>query len=106
MLVTSPRDRIRNDEIRRHTGVSGVMETVAKNKWRWAGHVAKDGKKWTTAILQWQHRKAKRNVERPQMRWRDDFEGHAGKNWIQTDQGGLHWRQLEEAYVEEETRMG
>jgi len=40
------------------------------------------------------------------MRWRDDFEGHAGKNWIQTDQGGLHWRQLEEAYVEEETRMG
>lgn len=46
MLGVSLRDHIPNQEIRR-TGVGDVVEIVAKQKWRWEGHVGpKDNSRW------------------------------------------------------------
>lgn len=58
--VLAFRDRIWNNESRRRTGVSDVIETAARNKWRWAGHVAKDDGKWSNATPQWSPRKTKK----------------------------------------------
>lgn len=49
MLRISLRDRIRNEEIRR-TKVEDVIARIAKLKWNWVGHVARQGEeRWTKA---------------------------------------------------------
>lgn len=101
MLGISLRDRIRNKEIRRRTGIMDVVERVARLKWQWAGHVARDNLKWTKTLMQWKPWESRRSRGRPQTRWREDIQRHAGKNWIQTAQERTTWKQLEEAYVQE-----
>lgn len=86
MLKISLRDKIRNEEIRRRTGVADVIERVARQKWQWAGHVARNNVKWTKVLMQWRPRESKRSVGRPQTRWRNDIQRHAGKRWMQTAQ--------------------
>ncbi|CAH2234490.1 jg1632 [Pararge aegeria aegeria] len=39
MLGVSPRDLIRNVDIRRRTRVTDIAQRVAKLKWQWAGHI-------------------------------------------------------------------
>ncbi|VVC89536.1 unnamed protein product [Leptidea sinapis] len=41
MLGVSLRDRIRNEEIRRRTKVTGIVQMIAKLKWQWAGHIVR-----------------------------------------------------------------
>lgn len=41
MLPTSLRDNIRNEEIRRRTKVTYLTSRIAKWKWMWVGHVAR-----------------------------------------------------------------
>jgi len=43
---------VKNDEIRRRTGATDVIERVTKQKWKWAGHVAKILGLWTKEILE------------------------------------------------------
>lgn len=31
------RDRVKNKEIRRHTGVDDIIQPITKHKWRWTG---------------------------------------------------------------------
>ncbi|GJQ84465.1 hypothetical protein Trydic_g15671 [Trypoxylus dichotomus] len=52
MLGVSLRDKITNHEIRQSTGVEDVMERVARNKWRWPGHLARQ-EGVTNHILKW-----------------------------------------------------
>ncbi|XP_050298560.1 uncharacterized protein LOC126737626 [Anthonomus grandis grandis] len=53
ILAVTTYDHIRNDEIQRRTKVTDVMRRVAKLKWRWAGHVARqDLPRWTNKIMQ------------------------------------------------------
>jgi len=42
MLGISLRDKIRNEEIKRRTRVCEVVGRIARLKWRWAGHVARN----------------------------------------------------------------
>lgn len=106
MLGVSLRDRIRNVDIRRRTGVCDVVERVAKLKWQWAGHLARNNSKWTKTLMEWRPRETKRSIGRPQARWRDDIQRHAGKNWMKTAQDRSTWKSLEEAYVQEWTNTG
>lgn len=106
MLGISLRDRVRNEEIRRRTKVADAIEQIARSKWRWAGHVARDDVKWTKRIMQWRPRETKRSIGRPQARWRDDIQRRAGKNWMLAAQDRHSWREMEEAYVQEWTHTG
>lgn len=63
MLGLSLRGRVRNEEIRRLTKVSDIIERVAHLKWQWIGNAAKqDLSGWAYRILKW------RSVGRPQKR--------------------------------------
>ena len=46
------RERIRNQNIRRRTGVTDVIERTAKLKWQWVGHIGRqDRERWTIKII-------------------------------------------------------
>ncbi|KAH1015706.1 hypothetical protein HUJ04_007048 [Dendroctonus ponderosae] len=59
------RDKITNQEIRRRTRIKDAGKQISRNKWRWAGHVARDDVKWTKKVMQWRPRQSKRSVGRP-----------------------------------------
>ena len=107
MLGISLRDRVRNTELRKKTGVTDVLKRIATAKWKWAGHVARmsDGR-WTRRVMEWQPRQSQRPRGRPPTRWSDDIAAKAGPNWRQAAQDRETWRGLEEAYVQEWTRRG
>lgn len=73
MLGVSLRDHIRNEELRRRTGVTDVVLHVAKLKWKWAGHVARmqDGR-WTKRLLEWRPRSNRRYRDRPPTKTRSE----------------------------------
>lgn len=53
MLSITLSDRFPNDEIRRRTKVTVMVERVADLKWSWAGHIArKSCEKWTKRIIE------------------------------------------------------
>ena len=107
MLNISLRDKIRNVEIRRRTKVNDVMEEIAANKWRWAGHVARqDSNRWTLKTLQWRPRETKRSRGRPQRRWVDDIRETAGRNWMRQARDRQAWKNMEEAYIQEWMEKG
>ena len=74
MLGLTLKYGVRNDEILRRTGVDDIIERIAKQKWRWAEHIAgmEDGR-WTKKLLEWRPREEKRSRGRPPTRWADDI---------------------------------
>ena len=95
MLGVSLRDHIRNEDLRRRTGVTDVVNQIRKLKWNWAGHVAR---------MSWRRlRLDKRSKGRPPTHWTDDLKRFAG-NWIQRAQDRKEWVELGEAYVQQWTR--
>ncbi|XP_024875701.1 uncharacterized protein LOC112457062 [Temnothorax curvispinosus] len=106
MLKISLRDKIQNEEIRKRTGVADVVERASRQKWQWAGHVARSNTKWTKILMQWRLRESKRSIGRPQTRWRNDIQRHAGKRWMQTAQEKKTWKEMEETYVQEWMKTG
>lgn len=107
MLGISLRDKIKNEEIRRRTGVKDIVERIAELKWQWTGHIArqKDGR-WTPRIIEWRPREAKRSVGRPPLRWIDDIKQIAGNRWYQVAQSRWEWKMLGKAYIQEWTNEG
>lgn len=102
MLGISLRDKVRNEEIRRRSGVVDVIERVAELKWRWVGHVARQNLlTWNNRLVHWRPRQTKRSVGRPQKRWLDDVKKIAGSRWFQTAQDRMAWKKMKEAYVQE-----
>ncbi|CAH2267521.1 jg22609 [Pararge aegeria aegeria] len=107
MLGVSLRDQIRNEEIRRRTRVTDIVQRVAKLKWKWAGHIARrtDGR-WGSKVLEWRPRTGKRSVGRPQTRWTDDIKRVAGSRWKQAAQDRGFWNSLQKTYVQQWTTIG
>lgn len=106
MLAISLRDRIRNEEIRRRTKVTDIIQKVATLKWRWAGHVARmTDDRWTRRIMLWRPR-VTRLRGRPPTRWTDDLVAVAGRNWVQVAQNRQRWKGLEEAFIQEWSERG
>ena len=78
LRTISVRERIRNENIRRRTGITDVIERIAKLKWQWVGHIGRqDRERWTIKIIMWRPRDTKRKVGRPQKRWLDDIKNVA-----------------------------
>ncbi|XP_047543296.1 uncharacterized protein LOC125075632 [Vanessa atalanta] len=79
MLGVSLKDKIRNEIIRKRTGVTDIACKISRLKWQWAGHVCRrtDGR-WSRRVLEWRPRIGKRSVGRPPARWTDDLMKVAG----------------------------
>lgn len=101
MLGVSLRDHIRNEDLRRRTGVTDVIQQIASLKWNWAGHVARmtDGR-WTRRLLEWRPRADRRSRGRPPTRWTDDIK-RIESNWMQSAQDRRQWKILGEAYIQQ-----
>jgi hypothetical protein len=107
ILGLSLRDRVRNVEIRGRTKLTDAVTKIARQKWQWAGHIARCASgKWTKRLLCWRPRAWTRGVGRPQLRWTDDVKEIAGINWMQTAQSRATWKLMEEAYVQQWTATG
>ena len=66
MLEVSLKDKIRNEIIRRRTGVTDIACKISKLKWQWAGHVCqRTDSCWSRRVLEWRPRTGKRSVRRP-----------------------------------------
>ena len=107
MLRISLRDRIRNEVIRRRSGVVDIGSRIARLKWQWAGHLMRcsDGR-WSHKITQWRPRTTSRGLGRPKARWSDDIVTVIGKQWIRETACRAEWIELGEAYVQYWTHMG
>ena len=74
MLGVTRRDKIRNDEIRRRTGVTDVVQMARNLKWSWAGHISRrSDNRWTVRITEWTPRDSGRSRGRQRRRWRDEL---------------------------------
>ena len=86
--------------IREKTKVRGIMETISKPKWNWAGHVARRTDNcWTTRFTFWAPRGHTRNRRRPRMRWRDDLDSFL-KHWHRVAQNVVQGRSVGKACVQ------
>lgn len=101
MLKISLRDRQTNTWIRGKTKVEDVIERALRQKWRWAGHVARlEDNRWTKVVVEWRPRQGKRFRGRPPMRWTDDIKRVANYDWMQKAKDRHAWKILEEAYIQ------
>ena len=88
------KDKIPCSEIRKRTKIIDIIEYTLKQKWKWAGHIARlEDNRWTKRCTEWQPRRGKRSRGRPSRRWQDDITEKEGTTWIgkqQTDDNGRH----------------
>ena len=93
MLGITRRDRIRNEEIRRRTGVKDVILEANNLKWSWAGHIARrQDNRWTRRVTEWRPRgeEARRSRGRQRRRWRDVFP----RDWQNKAQDRRLWSEI------------
>ncbi|CAK1594407.1 unnamed protein product [Parnassius mnemosyne] len=102
MLKIKLQDRINSSKIRRRTKITDALTTIARLKWKWAGHVIRssDGR-WSERILHWFPRDGKRDRGRPLRRWKDDIEAVAGNLWTRTAKERDKWHEMEEAFIQQ-----
>lgn len=101
MLGVKLKDKKQNNWIRNKTKVKDAGQHIARLKWSFAGHNARQkDNRWNTAIQQWRPWMGKRTRGRPQMRWGDDIKKIGGTHWKRKAQNRNDWKILGEAYVQ------
>ena len=93
-------DKIPGSEIRKRTKIIDITEYTLKQKWRWAGHIARmKDNRWTKRCTEWQPRRGKRSRGRPSRRCQDYIARKEGTTWNRktTDKG--QWKALMEVYI-------
>ena len=94
-------DKIPCSEMRKRTKIIDIIEYTLKQKWRWAGRIARmKDNRWTKCSTEWQPRRGKRSRGRPSRRWQDDITIKEGGNHLEQEgnrqkamediDGGLH----------------
>ena len=100
MLKAKLKDKIPCREIRAKTNIKDVVKFAAKQKWKWAGHVARlNDNRWTKRITDWQPRYGKRSRGRQMKRWRDDIVQMKGITWGRDAGQRDDWRRDAEGYI-------
>ena len=93
------RIRYAYSEIRKRTKIIDIIEYTLKQKWRWAGHIARmKDNRWTKRCTEWQPRRGKRSRGRPSRRWQDDITRKGGI-WNRKATGRRQWKTLMEGYI-------
>jgi len=101
------KDHIQKEKNRKRTKVDDVIEHIARQKYRWMGHVARqDNDRWTRRIVQWRLRQPKRSAGRPQKGWIDNIKEIAGRKLHQMAMNRSEWKQQGEAYLQEWMQKG
>ena len=102
MLNLKIKDKIPYTEIRKRTRVQDIVQFVLKQKWKWAGHVARlDDNRWTQRVTEWQPREGRRSRGRQRKRWRDDLVQLKGVTWRHDAQHRQRWRSDVEGYFQQ-----
>ena len=87
-------------KVDRGTKVTDIIEYTLKQKWRWAGHIARlKDNRWTKRCTEWQPRRGKRTRGRPSRRWQDDITEKEGTTWIRKATDRRRWKTLMEGYI-------
>ena len=77
-----------------------IIEYTLKQKWKWAGHIARlKDNRWTRRCTEWQPRRGKRSRGRPSRRWQDDITEKEGTTWIRKATDRRRWKTLMEGYI-------
>ena len=106
ILGVSLTDHKSSEWIREKTGLTDILETIFKRKWRWAGHVARmKSDRWTYTSTFWTPYDHRRRRGRPKSRWRDDLDS-TFPQWHRMAQNRTQWKEAEEAYVRLRTFIG
>ena len=102
MLNLKIKDKVPYTEIRKRTRVQDIVQFVLKQKWKWAGHVARlDDNRWTQRVTEWQPREGRRSRGRQRKRWRDDLVQLKGVTWRHDAQHRQRWRSDVEGYFQQ-----
>ncbi|GFR57706.1 endonuclease-reverse transcriptase [Elysia marginata] len=100
MLGIKPKDRVPCREIRSRTNVVDIVKYVEKQKWKWAGHVARlQDNRWTQRVTEWQLQNGKRSRERQIQRWRDNIVQWKGTTCGRDDRHRERWQDSAEGYI-------
>lgn len=92
--------KIRHTTIRQKTKVIDALSYSQKQKWRWAGHIARlSDNRWTTKTTSWPGPSGHRKRGRPNARWADDVTKIAGTHWMRVAIDREQWSSLEEAFT-------
>ena len=82
MLDLKLQDKIPCSEIRKRTKIIDIIEYTLKQKWKWAGHIARmKDNRWTKRCTEWRPRRGKRSRGRPSRRWQDNITRKEGTTW-------------------------
>ncbi|KAJ4432629.1 hypothetical protein ANN_21252 [Periplaneta americana] len=93
VLGISLKDRIRNEEVRRRSGVEDVVILANRTKWRWGGHVVRmQPTRWAHTATLWDPRIGWRNHGRPRTRWGDEFKLQLGGLWARIGRQRTRWK--------------
>ena len=75
-------DKITYSGIGKGTKIIDIREYTLKQKWRWAGHIARmKDKSWTKRCTERPPRRGKRSRGRPSRRWQDDIVREEETTW-------------------------
>ena len=100
MLDLKLKDKIPCAEIRKRTKIIDTIEYTLKQKWKWAGHIARlKDNRWTRRCTEWQPRRGKRSRGRPSRRWQDDITEKEGNTWIRKATDRQRWKTMMEGYI-------
>ena len=84
----------------KRTKIINIIEYTLKQKWKWAGHIARlEDNRWTKRCTEWQPRRGKRSRGRPSRRWQDDITEKEGTTWIRKATDRRQWKTLMEGYI-------
>ncbi|GFR89608.1 endonuclease-reverse transcriptase [Elysia marginata] len=102
ILAEAKKKGLKCTEIRKRTGVQDVVQLTLKQKWKWAGHVARfDDNRWTQRVSEWQPGEGRTAIGRQRRRWRDDLVQLKGATWIHDAQHRQRWRSDVEGYFQQ-----
>ena len=94
------KDKIPCSEIRKRTKIIDIIEYTLKQKWKWAGHIARlKDNRWTRRCTEWQPRRGERSRGRPSRKWQDDITEKEGATWIRKATDRRRWKTLMEGYI-------
>ncbi|GFO31657.1 endonuclease-reverse transcriptase [Plakobranchus ocellatus] len=93
-------NRVKWGQIRKRTQIQDIVDFVAKQKWKWAGDVARlKDNRWTLRVTEWQPRNSKRSRGRQARRWLDDIVKTKGNMWSRDARDRDEWRRDAEGYI-------
>jgi hypothetical protein len=90
--------KLHNDELHNLYSSPNIVRVIKLRRMKWAGHVARMGKKsGAYRVLVWRS-EGKRTLGRPRRRWENNIKmdvretGIDGANWIRLAQDRVQWR--------------